>query len=336
MIFTLFNKRHYLTKFAKTPKSVKKGLVKNFFLLFLLFVTTNMFSYAEFREESSVLQTATGSIYGTLLLPKVDKIFSVAILISGSGPTDRNGNQPKLQNNSLKMLANALASHGIASLRYDKRAIGQSRIENLSEEDLRFEDYIDDAVAWAKWLKEKGQFNQIVVIGHSEGSLIGIIASQKGDVDKFISLAGPGRSADKLLKEQLGDKTILSYFAFPLIDDLVQGKSVKAPFFLKTLFRGSVQPYLISWFKYDPSVEISKLAIPCLVVQGTNDIQVTVEDAKQLTSVNNRIKLKIINGMNHVLKNTKLDKKENIKSYNQPDLPINKELINELVYFINL
>ena len=103
---------------------------------------------------------------------------------------------------------------------------------SVIEEDLRFEDYIDDAVAWAKWLKEKGQFNQIVVIGHSEGSLIGIIASQKGDVDKFISLAGPGRSADKLLKEQLGDKTILSYFAFPLIDDLVQGKSVKAPFFL--------------------------------------------------------------------------------------------------------
>ena len=96
-----------------------------------------MFSYAEFREESSVLQTTTGSIYGTLLLPNVDKIFSVAILISGSGPTDRNGNQPKLQNNSLKMLANALASHGIASLRDDKRGIGQSRIENLSEKDYK-------------------------------------------------------------------------------------------------------------------------------------------------------------------------------------------------------
>ena len=172
------------------------------------------------------------------------------------------------------------------------------------------------------------------MVGHSEGSLIGIIASQTGIVDKFISLAGPGKSADKLLKEQLSKKPMVSYFASQIIDDLVQRKQVEAPFFLKPLFRDSVQPYLISWFNYDPSIEISKLTIPSLIIQGTNDIQVTVEDAELLSSSNEISKLIIIQGMNHILKNTKLDEGENIKSYNNPTLPLNEELVKKIVEFI--
>lgn len=310
---------------------MKKGITISvlIFFSFHLHVSENH----HFKQEYSVLHTASGDIYGTLFTPKEESLSPVAILISGSGPTDRNGNQPGLQNNSLKMLAEALVSHGISSLRYDKRAIGKSKIKNLSEFDLRFEHYVEDVTAWVKWLKEKNKFKEITIIGHSEGSLIGMLASQKGDVDKFISLAGAGRSADKLLKEQLGNKFIVSYFAFPLIDDLVQGETVKAPFFLKTLLRDSVQPYLTSWFKYDPADEISKLNIPILVVQGTADIQVKVEDAERLLRANEEVEIKIIPGMNHILKNSKLDRKENMLTYNQPNLPINEELIGTLVAF---
>ena len=109
-----------------------------------------------------------------------------------------------------------------------------------------------------------------------------MLAAQSSSIDQFVSLAGPGRSADMLLKEQLSKQKLVSYFANPLINDLVEGKQVKAPFFLKTLFRPSVQPYLISWFKYDPSIEIAKLQIPSLIIQGSHDIQVSVEDAIKL------------------------------------------------------
>ena len=185
------------------------------FLVSILFMFSEVFSEIEYKEEFPVLRTNAGDIFGTLYVPEPYKRLPVAILVAGSGPTDRNGNQPKLKNNSLKMLAEALGSNGIASLRYDKRAIGQSKIKNLVEEDLRFEHYIEDAKAWSNLLKDKNQFNQIIMVGHSEGSLIGIIASQTGIVDKFISLAGPGKSADKLLKEQLSKKPMVSYFASP-------------------------------------------------------------------------------------------------------------------------
>ncbi|HHZ84278.1 MAG TPA: alpha/beta hydrolase, partial [Gammaproteobacteria bacterium] len=181
-----------------------------------------------YKEESVVLQTPVGSVYGTLLLPNTINNH-VALIISGSGPTDRNGNQPNLVNNSLKMLAESLYSHGIASLRYDKRAIAESKIDNLSESDIRFEHYVQDAAAWSTWLKENDRFNNITIVGHSEGSLVGMLAANEVDIDKFVSLAGPGKSADKVIKEQLGSKRVVSYFAFPLIDDLVQGKTVNPP-----------------------------------------------------------------------------------------------------------
>ena len=288
------------------------------------------------EEELVSLQISEGTLYGTLLLPD-SKNSPVALFISGSGPTDRDGNQHNLKNNSLKMLAESLQSHGISSLRYDKRAIAESKIKDLDESELRFEDYVEDASAWLKWLKETGRFSKFVVIGHSEGSLIGMLAAQNSGADKFISLAGPGKSADKILKEQLSEQRIISYLANPLIDELVLGKTVKVPFYslsLKTLFRPSVQPYLISWFKYDPSIEINKLKIESLIIQGTTDIQVNVEDAYLLANANDRAELRIIEGMNHILKNSSMSRIENLSSYNKPDLPINEEIIGEIVTFL--
>ena len=309
--------------------------LKNFPLIlvsFLIFIVSKVTA----EEELVSLQISEGVLHGTLLL--ADSINSpVALFISGSGPTDRDGNQHNLKNNSLKMLAESLRSHGISSLRYDKRAIAKSKIKDLDESELRFEDYVEDASAWLKWLKETGRFSKFVVIGHSEGSLVGMLAAQNSGADKFISLAGPGKSADKILKEQLSEQRIISYLANPLIDELVLGKTVKVPFYslsLKTLFRPSVQPYLISWFKYDPSIEINKLKIESLIIQGTTDIQVSVEDAYLLANANDRAELRIIEGMNHILKNSSMSRIENLSSYNKPDLPINEEIIGEIVTFL--
>ncbi len=302
------------------------------FILGIL-ISTLVFSQTELPI---TLKTKTGNIEGTLMLPLEKLPVSVALIIAGSGPTDRNGNNPMMTNNSLKMLAEGLAKNGIASLRYDKRGIAQSQAAGMKESDLRFENYIDDVIDWIKLLKNDKSFNQIVVIGHSEGSLIGMIASQYSNVDKFVSIAGAGQSADKIIKEQLKSQppAVLEQ-TIPILDELVKGNTVETvPPMLNSLFRTSVQPYMISWIKYDPQIEIAKLNKPCLIVQGTTDIQVSIEDAKRLQAVKPTAKLVLIDGMNHIFKNADIDRTKNIQTYTQPDLPLHVELIPAISSFI--
>src|SRR5947208_1905366 len=152
---------------------------------------------------------ADKTLHSTLLLPKdTSKAMPVVLLLSGSGPTDRNGNSPILpgKNNSLLMLAEGLASNGIASLRYDKRGVGESTGAMVAEADLRFETYVDDAVSWCEQLRNDKRFSAVVIAGHSEGSLIGMLAAKRCNADGFISISGAGRSAGDILRTQLAGK----------------------------------------------------------------------------------------------------------------------------------
>lgn len=282
------------------------------------------------------LKTKTGNIEGTLMFPAAKLPVPVALIIAGSGPTDRDGNNPSMTNNSLKMLAAELAKKGIASLRYDKRGIGLSKSAGGSEKDLRFENFIEDALDWCKLLKKDISFNQVVVIGHSEGSLIGMVVSQNPEVNKFVSLAGAGFPADQIVREQLKSQppAIIAQSS-PILDELVKGNTVEnVPVLLNSLFRTSVQPYMISWFKYDPQKEIAKLNKPVLIVQGTTDIQVSLDNANKLNAANPNSKLVVIEGMNHILKKADADPIKNTLTYRQPDLPIVGQLIDSIADFI--
>src|SRR5690606_21309089 len=94
--------------------------------------------------------------------------------------------------------------------------------------------------------------------------------------------------------------------SLPILEELKKGNLVEnTPADLAALFRDSVQPYLISWFKYDPSLEIDKVKAPVLIIQGDNDIQVQVDDAEILYNARKdkeNTKLVIVKGMNHILK----------------------------------
>lgn len=290
------------------------------------------------REEAVVLKTTNGDIYGTLTLPETEEPCPVILLIAGSGPTDRDGNNPSMKNNSLKMLAGELAEKGFASVRYDKRGIAQSAASGKKEADLRFEDYAKDAQGWIHLLKEDKRFSRIIIAGHSEGSLIGMMAT-KGNpaVSKFISLAGPGESAGKVLRRQLSAQPQpIPDLCFPIIEKLEKGELVNdAPILLYSLFRPSVQPYLISWLKYDPAAEISHLKIPVLIIQGTTDIQVEEKDADLLASACPGAQKKIIPGMNHVLKECLFtDKLLQMPTYNNPELALHADLVNVITAFI--
>lgn len=305
------------------------------FIIFLCLLSFNV--KASVLEKWVSLQTPTGKLAGTLLMaePK-NSTKQVALIIAGSGPTDRDGNSPQMKNNALKMLANELAQAGISSLRYDKRGVGESVLAGIEERVLRFEHYIDDAQGWISLLKQLNEFKDIVVIGHSEGSLIGMIAAERAKADKFISIAGVGRPIDQVIRTQLKSQseTVLNQ-ATPILNQLVNGETVAdVPVYLNALFRSSVQPYMISWFKYDPRIELSKLLIPVQIIQGDTDIQVALSEAAQLAGANEKAKKIVIKGMNHVLKSAPIEQTANLATYYQADLPIKPELVKQVTEFI--
>lgn len=304
-------------------------------LMFLSIVNAQDKNVVTFKETPIILKINTDQLFGTLTTPDLIKKYPVALIIAGSGPTDRNGNNPMMKNNSLKMLAEALAKNGIASLRYDKRGIGESKASAISEQSLVFENYTEDVKSWINLLKQDKRFSQIVIIGHSEGSLIGMIAGAKAN--KFISIAGPGESADKLIKTQIASKSNkqIEDMTFPIIDSLKSGNRVKkVDPMLNSLFRPSIQPYLISWFKYNPEAEIKKLNIPILIIQGNNDLQVTVKDAETLSKANKNAELLIVDKMNHIMKIVDGDKQTNLDSYNNESLPLSEVMTTKIVSFI--
>ncbi|MEW4924748.1 alpha/beta hydrolase [Algibacter sp. 2305UL17-15] len=303
------------------------------FIIVLIF-TVPVFSQTE--DSSIILETETGKIEGTLVMPLASSKIPVVLIIAGSGPTDRDGNNPIMKNNSLKMLAEALGNHGIASVRYDKRGIAESKKAALSESDLRFEDYIKDVESWIDTLNQNEKFSELIIAGHSEGALIGLIASQSKNISKYISISGAGEPAGTILKAQL--KSQPDYILNPslsILEKLEKGEHVaNVPKMLYSLFRPSVQPYMISWFKYNPQEEMAKLDKPILIIQGTTDIQVSVLDAEKLATSNKKAQLKIIEGMNHILKNSELDRAKNLETYNNPSLPLKEELVALLIDFI--
>ncbi|GGA35176.1 hypothetical protein GCM10011384_26230 [Psychrobacillus lasiicapitis] len=280
-----------------------------------------------------------GTMSGQLEVPKGEGPFSLMVIIAGSGPTDRNGNSIALpgKNNSLKMLAEDLAKEGVATIRYDKRGVGKNTSLAGKEEDLRFDQYIDDAAAWVRFAKEDARFSHVGIIGHSEGSLIGMVASQKADADAFISIAGAGRPIDKVLLEQLQAQLPANLLkeSNDILEKLKQGEQVKtvSPE-LQSVFRPSVQPYMISWLQYDPAVQLQKLNKPILIVNGSTDIQVPVKDAELLHEAKKDSDLLIVDKMNHVLKEAPADREGNTAIYSNPDLPLAKGLIDGIVHFL--
>ena len=285
------------------------------------------------------LSTITGALEGSLVCPTTPSQAPVVLLISGSGPTDRDGNTVGLAgpNNSLRMLAEGLASRGIASVRYDKRGIGASRLAGPSEAELRFDTYADDAAAWIRQLRNDPRFTTITVAGHSEGSLLGILAVQRAGADAFVSIAGVGRPASQVLHDQLVARAPadLAAASDQIMRQLNDGKTVDTvPASLGALFRPSVQPYLISWFRYDPAAQIRTLRVPVLIAQGTTDLQVTVEDARLLAAAKPDATLLVVAGMNHVLKLVPPDVTTQIRSYSDPSLPIAAELVDSIARFV--
>jgi len=305
----------------------------------LLLLIGGIAAQAYAAETPITLDTPTGQLAGTLELPAGADKPRVALLIAGSGPTDRDGNSSMIpgRNDSLKLLAAGLAEAGIATVRYDKRGIGGSHAAGSAESALRFEMFVDDAAAWIARLKADPRFASVAVIGHSEGSLIGMLAARQADAAAFVSIAGIADGASTLMRKQLEGKLPpeLEKESERILVSLESGAVVDpVPPALATLFRPSVQPYLISWFKYVPAQRIAELTMPVLVVQGNTDIQVDVVQANRLHGARPGAKLAIIPGMNHVFKHVRAVPELQVASYGDPSLPVSPLLVKSIADFL--
>ncbi|MCA0154488.1 alpha/beta hydrolase [Winogradskyella vincentii] len=273
-------------------------------------------------------------IDGTLLVPKQNETNKLAIIIAGSGPTDRNGNQNFLKNNSLKKLAEGLTYNGIATFRYDKRIVKQIRQGNV-DNNIKFDDFINDASDVITHFKTSNQFSEIYVIGHSQGSLVGMIASQD-KVNGFVSLAGAGQNIGDVIIEQVNNTApMFKEDTEKVVSILKAGKTTNDyPVALSSMFSKDIQPFMISWMAYNPTEIIEALDCPVLVVNGTKDLQVSVKEAELLKQANDNSNLVIIEKMNHVLFEIEGDDLENSKSYNESFREISPTLIENITNFI--
>ncbi|OZY58115.1 alpha/beta hydrolase [Pseudomonas lundensis] len=314
-------------------------------MLRILLVVLTLFSGVATAAAPSVLlrpielNTPTGTLYGSLVLPKSDKPVPVVLIIAGSGPTDRNGNNTQGgRNDSLKKLAWHLAQNNIASVRFDKRGIAESRPAAPDERTLNLDQYVTDAVAWGNKLKADPRFADVFILGHSEGALIASLAAPGMDAAGVISIAGTARPVGQVLREQLQRNNMppaLLQRSFELIHALESGRTDdNVPEALHVIFRPSVQPYLISLLRYDPAKAFAALKMPALIIQGTHDIQVDVNDARLLKAAKPDADLALIDGMNHVMRIVPMDIKRQVQSYNDPNQRLSSELGDKIVRFV--
>lgn len=286
-------------------------------------------------EKELPIKIDSVDIVGNLMYTDTNENCPLVIIIAGSGPTDRDGNNKLgIKAQPYKILADSLVKYNIATFRYDKRAIGQST--KVKEVNLKFEHYVGDVTKIVEYFRKNHKFSTIYLLGHSEGALIGAIACSICNVDGFISASGTSKPAYEILKQQLSTNREIDQKELErVLNELKQGRvTVLNDKDLLMIFSLSVQPYIISWFKYNPIDEYSKISVPTLIVHGTTDIQVPVEQADELAKVTPKAQIAIIEEMNHIFKKAPKDKNLNQLTYINPQLPVCSEMVQNILKFI--
>lgn len=315
-------------------------------LLTLLMQATGSLAVAQTEEpihyKITVPTGADLTLDGTLTLPAtLTKPVPVVLLIAGSGPTDRDCNSAYgLKTNAFRLLADSLSARGIAVARYDKRGSGtnlKQAATTLKPEEHRFDFYVSDAVGFIRQLQADKRFSRVVVAGHSEGSLVGLLAARQTSAPAYVSLEGAGRIISEVMKAQGrtgGNPPALQAQVDLVLDSLRAGHTVHpADPILRAQLPLKQQPGLISWMKYDPAVELKAYTGAVLIIQGKRDKQVALTDAEQLKAARPDARLVVFDEMSHILKNAPDDMAANIATYNQPGLPLTPGLVSVIADF---
>jgi hypothetical protein len=267
----------------------------------------------------------------------------VVLIIPGSGPTDRDGNNPiGVSAAPYRLLAEALAGKGVSTIRIDKRGLGGSKAAVADGNKVTIADYAADTHNWVAAIRQKTGQRCVWVLGHSEGSLIALAAAQQPDgICGVISVSGGGRRLSDVIREQLrsnpANAPVLDS-ALTALDSLERGQHVDVTNMhpaLQRLFAPQVQDFLIDVFRYDPPKLAATLRLPLLIVQGERDVQVSTADANALAAAQPKAKLVLVPTMNHVLKDVASDDRAaNLATYGDPSLPVDSTLVATIADFV--
>lgn len=267
----------------------------------------------------------------------------VALIIPGSGPTDRDGNSPLgVQASTYRLLAEGLAAEGISSVRIDKRGLFGSGTAVPDPNAVVIDDYVTDTASWVSLIRERTGAPCVWLIGHSEGGLVALAAARKVDnLCGLVLIASPGRPMGEIIKTQLRANPAnapLIAAADQVIDLLTSGQRVDVsnlPQPLLPLFHPAIQDFLISAFALDPSKLVAQIQLPILILQGGKDLQVSSFDAELLKAANPNATLKVLPDANHVLKDVEGDSPaENLAAYSASDLPLARGTVSTISNFI--
>ena len=287
------------------------------------------------RAAAEEAKVRVGPIDAVLDIPPNVEKPPVALLIAGSGSTDHDGNAPQAKPATLKKLAEDLAARDIASLRYDKRGAGGWKKAFGRPEDFRFKDYVDDAASLVDYLRGSQKFSRVVVVCHSEGGLVAILAAQRVPIDRLVLLATAARKQGDLLKAQL-EKQLPPEKLGPIeqaIDAIMNGQIVDPPP-EGLAIPPSMQPGIASAFTEDPIAPLQKINIPTLVVAGGRDRQLARLDFLALTTADLAAKSLWLPDMNHVLVDV-TDDADDLASYNQEERPLDPALVDAVATFVS-
>ena len=275
-----------------------------------------------------------GAIDAVLTVPPGVDHPPVALLIAGSGTTDHDGNGPQVKPATLKKLSEQLVARKIATLRYDKLGAGGWKPEFGKPEDFRFKDFADDSVALVNYLRSSGNFSKVVVIGHSEGGLVGILAARRVPIDRLVLLVTAARKQGDLVKAQL-EKTVPADVYAPIakaIDAIMAGQIVDPP--PPGLgIAPAMQPGIASAFNEDPIEPLKQITAPTLIIGGGRDRQVARVDFAALSAASPVAKTLWLPDMNHVLIDVS-DEADDIKAYNDAERPLDPAMIDAVANFV--
>jgi uncharacterized protein len=284
-----------------------------------------------------------GRLMGTLVTPANPEHSPVILIIPGSGPTDRNGNNPLgVRALSYRLLAEGLAERGISSVRIDKRGMFASKAAVPDANAVTIADYATDVRSWIAAIQQRTGTGCIWLLGHSEGALVVLAAAQNPqNICGLILVAAAGRPLAEVMREQLksnpANAPILDQ-ALAAIDSLAAGKTVDATRLnpvLLPLFSPAVQNFLIDTFSYDPAALLARYDGPALILQGKRDLQVAVQDAQLLKQANSKATLVLLPDTNHVLKSvTSDDRGANFATYANPNLPLAPGVVDTIANFV--
>jgi pimeloyl-ACP methyl ester carboxylesterase len=291
-------------------------------------------------ESPYTIHSGALELGGTLTLPRgATGRIPVAVIIAGSGPTDRNGNSLLgIRPNSYAQLAWRLAEKGIATLRYDKRGLPGTR-GTFDITNMTMDDFAADAGAAAESLSRDRRFSRVVFIGHSEGASLALIAARQGaPVAGVVHVSGLGRSVGEVLREQLGrqfDSATLVRYDTAMKQYLLGEQPADVPPQLAMLFVPVNRTFMRSMMAFDAPAAIRAVRQPVLIVQGATDLQATVADAERIQAARPDARLVVIPEMNHVLKHvTDQTMAGQMASYNDPTVPIMPNVVNAIADWI--